>query len=206
MQVKRTNTIVNEVVKIFRKNYGFARMKMLKEAGIHTRTIAQACSDGIIEKIKPGLYKLSGYARDEHENFVSIALSYQSAVVCLTSAAEYYGLTTFDSPEITIAVPHFSSRIKISYPPVKIYYFSRKQYQGEILPVKTHSGIFNIYSMEKTIIDLFRYRRKIGDDIFLECLKNYLKKSKNNVNKLIACSQQYGNTGAILPYIKAMVV
>ena len=197
---------MNDISKIFKKNHGYARMKMLKDSGIHTRTVAMACSDGIIEKIKPGLYKLVDYTWDEHEGFAVIHQAYSYAVISLTSAAEYYGLTTFNPPEISIAVPHFSSRIKIAYPPVKIYFFKEKQYSEEIHTIKSESGIFNIYSVEKTVVDLFRYRRKIGDDIVLECLRKYLEKNKNNVNKLIACAKLFGMVDKMLPVIRAMVV
>ena len=65
---KRTNTNkMNEIVKIFEKNKGYARMVELKKANIHTRRIANAVERGIIEKIKPGLYKLVNYEHDEHE-------------------------------------------------------------------------------------------------------------------------------------------
>lgn len=197
---------MNDIIKIFKKNQGYARMKMLKEAGIHTRTVASACNDGIIEKIKPGLYKLVDYPWDELDGLVAVYTAYSSAIVCLTSAAEYYGLTTFNPPEISVAVPHYASRLKIAYPPVKVYYFTEKQYSEEVITVKSKSGIFNIYSVEKTIVDLFRYRKKIGDDIVLECLRNYLKKNKNNVNRLIACAKRFGVSEKLLPVIKVMVV
>ena len=63
-----------------------------------------------------------------------------------------------------------------------------------------------IYSVEKTLVDLFRYRKKIGDDIVLECLRNYLKENKNNVNKLIACAKLFGMVDKMFPIIRAMVV
>ncbi|MBI9031865.1 type IV toxin-antitoxin system AbiEi family antitoxin domain-containing protein [bacterium] len=41
----------------FYKHNGYARMKDLKENKFHTRAIAKAVEENIIEKIKPGLYK-----------------------------------------------------------------------------------------------------------------------------------------------------
>jgi hypothetical protein len=50
---------------------------------------------------------------------------------------------------------------------------------------ETKSGLIRIYNQEKTICDLVRYQHKIGDDIVIESLKNYLKQKRKDINKLI---------------------
>jgi len=60
---------MEKIIRIFKKNKGFARMKELKDAGVHTRKVAKAVSEGTIEKIEPGLYKLVDYPWDEHSSF-----------------------------------------------------------------------------------------------------------------------------------------
>ena len=111
------------MIKIFYSNKGYARMKELKVAKIHTRNIANALSEGIIEKIKPGLYKLVNYQWDENGSFTDISKSNKMAVICLTSASEYYEFTTFNPSIITVAVPNNTGRFLINYPPIKTYYF-----------------------------------------------------------------------------------
>ncbi len=94
----------------------------------------------------------------------------------------------------------------MAYPPLKIYYFPRKHYEIGIVSVNSTGGIFKIYSEEKTIADLFRYRQKIGDDIVLESLKNYLAKKKKNINLLLERAEFRGVQKQMLPYIKAMMI
>jgi hypothetical protein len=71
--------------------------------------------------------------------------------------------------------------------------------------IKTSAGTVRMYNMEKTICDVFRYRNKIGENLALEGLRNYLRRKDSNINKLnefaIACRVKT----VILPYIKAMV-
>ncbi|MFZ2322581.1 MAG: type IV toxin-antitoxin system AbiEi family antitoxin domain-containing protein [Ignavibacteriaceae bacterium] len=177
---------MEEIIKIFEKNKGYARMVELKKANIHTRRIANAVEQGVIEKIKPGLYKLANYDRDEHESFVEVCHANKRAVICMLSAASFYELTTFNPSYITVAVPHNTPRFKLDYPPIKVYYFADSYFSPGIEILKTKSGIVRIYNKEKTIGDLFRYMNKLGEDIAFEALKEYLRNRREmNIPKLL---------------------
>lgn len=180
-------------------------MKELRNQKIHPRGIAKAVSEGIIEKIKPGLYKLVNYPWDEHGSFADVCNANKKAVICLTSAADYFELTTFNPSNITVAVPHNTPGFKLEYPPIQVFYFPNKYYETGIDEIDTKSGRIKIYKIEKTICDLFRYRNKIGDDIVIESLKNYLKLKKRDINKLFEYAEILSVKEKILPYVKAIV-
>ncbi|MBM4176546.1 MAG: Abortive infection protein AbiEi [Ignavibacteria bacterium] len=196
---------MKEIIKIFEKHKGYARMKELRNQKIHPRKITKAISEGIIEKIKPGLYKLVNYPWDENGSFADVCKSNKKAVICLTSASSYYELTTFNPSYITVAVPHNSPGFKLEYPPIQVYYFPHKYYETGIIQVETKSGIIRIYNLEKTICDLFRYRTKIGDDIVIESLKSYLELKKRDINKLFEFAETLSVKEKMLPYVKAIV-
>ena len=196
---------MKNMISLFKKNHGYLRMKDIKKADIHTRKVAQAIEEGVIEKIKPGLYKLIDYPWDEHTSFLDIFKVNNKAVICLTSASSYYGLTTFNPSENEIAVPHNTPRFNLDYPPVKVYYFLDKYYDVGIEVMKKNQGSFKIYNREKTVADLFRYRNKIGEDIVIETLKSYISSKHKNINKLIEFAEICNVKKIILPYIKAIV-
>ena len=191
--------------KIFKKHNGYARMQELRNQKIHSRVIVKAIEEGIIEKVKPGLYKLVDYPWDEHGSFADVCNSHNKAVICLTSAASYYDLTTFNPSYLTVAVPHNTPSFKLEYPPIQVYYFPHKYYETGINEIDTKSGFIKIYNREKTICDLFRYQTKIGDDIVIETLKNYLKLKKRDINKLFEYAETLRVREKILPYVKAIV-
>jgi len=179
-------------------------MHELRNKGVQTRTIAKAVKDGVIEKIKPGLYKLVDYPWDENGSFADGCNSYNRAVICLTSAAAYYELTTFNPSYITVAVPHNTPGFKLDYPPIQVYYFPNKYHETGINEIDTKSGHIRIYNQEKTICDLFRYGNKIGDDIIIESLRNYLKQKKRNINKLFEYAVILKVKEKLQPYVKAI--
>ncbi|HET53989.1 MAG TPA: Abortive infection protein AbiEi [Ignavibacteria bacterium] len=193
---------MEKLIKIFKKKKGFARMKELREAGIQTREIAEAIETKIIEKIKPGLYKLKDYPFDENESLVSVCKAKSSAVICLLSAAAFYELTTYNPKEIFVAVPHNTDKFRLAYPPLNVYYFIDKYYQHGIIVQDTKSGEIKIYNKEKTIIDLFRYKDKLGEDVFLESLKNYLRSKERKITKLSDMAGKFDLYKKMEPYIK----
>ncbi|MFZ1520421.1 MAG: type IV toxin-antitoxin system AbiEi family antitoxin domain-containing protein [Ignavibacteriaceae bacterium] len=197
---------MEKITKIFKKNNGYARMMELRTSGIQTRDIAKAIKNGIIEKIKPGLYKLANYEHDEHESFVEVCHANKRAVICMLSAASYYELTTFNPSEIYVAVPNNTDKFALSYPPIKVYYFADSYYSPGIEILKTKSGIVRIYNKEKTIGDLFRYINKIGEDVAVESLKTYLQNRKErNIPKLIEYAEICGVKKKIEPMVKAIL-
>lgn len=193
---------MNKLGEIFEKNKGFARMKEMREAGVQTRDIAKAVAEGIVEKIKPGLYKLSGYPFDENESFATVCNADNKAVICLLSAASFYELTTFIPSEVYVALPMNTPRFNISYPPFKIYYFRNNKYELGIDEKKTGSGIIKIYTIEKTIVDLFRYMNKLGEDIALESLKTYMRNKNNKPGLLADIALKLGAYKKMEPYMK----
>lgn len=196
---------MERLIEFFKGHKGYARMKDLKLSQIHTREIAKALSDRKIEKIKRGLYKMVEYSWAEHSGFIDICRANKSAVICLASALEYYNLTTFNPSEITVAVPHNTDRFRLEYPPIKVFYFRHAFYSTGIDSVVMKHGTIRIYNREKTICDMFRYRKKLGEDIALEGLKNYLHLSGANINTLRKYAEICQVKTVMIPYVKAIV-
>jgi predicted transcriptional regulator of viral defense system len=196
---------VDELIAFFLEHQGYARMKDLKTNGFHTRQIAKAVDAGWIDKVTPGLYKLVDYPWSEQSGWVDVCRAKKSAIICLTSALEYYQLTTFSPPEITVAVPHNTDKFVIDYPPIQVFYFPARFYQPGIEIVETAHGSIRIYNIEKTICDLFRYRKRLGEDLALEGLKNYLKRKTARIHKLKEYAELCQVKTILTPYLKAIV-
>ena len=182
-------------------------MKDLKASSIHTRDIAHLLQENIIEKVKPGLYRLSNLPQEDNISisFIDVCRAIPKGVICLLSALEFHDLTTFNPSEIYIAIPNSIKGVKIEYPPVRVYYFRDRFYDCGIETVVTSIGEVRIYNQEKTICDMFRYRHKLGEDVALEGLKNYLKRNHADIQKLTEYAERCQVKKVLLPYIKALI-
>ena len=119
---------MERVLKIFEHYNGYANLQDLKRAGIHTDTLRKLVDENIIEKVKPGLYKLIDMPMVAHQSFIDVCLAIPKAVICLHSALSFYELTTAVPSVIMAAIPRESKPTKINYPPIDIYYFSENTY------------------------------------------------------------------------------
>ena len=212
---RKESRINMTIVSYLKKHGGYARMKELKKSSIYARDIAKLLDQGVIEKVKPGLYRLAKIETIKPEfnepgklpsaSIIDVCHAMPEGVICLASALEFYGLTTFNPSEVNVAIPNSAKPPKILYPPVKIFYFRERFYKPGIEQIKTQAGIVKIYNREKTICDMFRYRKKIGEDIALEGLKNYLKLEDANINKLREYAEICQVKTVMMPYLKALV-
>jgi len=193
------------VTKYLKRHKGYARMKDMKASGIHTREIQKLLKDGRLVKVKPGLYKLADIRPGEASGLVEICLAMPKAVICLTSALAFHELTTFVPTAISFAIPRSDKPVKLSSPPNDPYYFSEKQYKVSIEHRETKAGHIRIYGPEKTVCDMFRFRNKLGEDLALEGLKEYLKRRNRNLNKLMKFAEVCRVRRILEQYTKVIV-
>ena len=72
----------------------------------------------------------------------------------------------------------------LNYPPIKIFYFRERFYNPGIEMIKTKYGEIKIYNKEKTVCDMFRYRNKLGEELAMQALKNYLEQKRKVLQHL----------------------
>ncbi len=56
--------------------------------------------------------------------------------------------------------------------PLDIYHFSGDSYSFGIETVHSPDGDFSVYSVEKTLVDCFKFRNRIGLDVAVAALKD----------------------------------
>ena len=181
-------------------------MQDMKAASIQTREIAQLLEDGMIEKIKPGLYRLAGHSNENpfRSTLIDVCKAMPKGVICLLSALDYHELTTFNPSEVYVAIPHSDKPTKIIYPPVKTFFFRERLYTPGIVRIRTENGNVRVYNKEKTICDMFRYRYKLGEHLAFEALKMYLRRKGANMNALQKYAEICQVKSVLIPYLKAL--
>ena len=198
---------MDRIIKYLKKNGGYARMKDFRAESFHPRDVARLLENGTIEKVKPGLYKLPDIktSAGNDMSLVDACHAVPQGVICLVSAISFYELITFNPSEIFVAIPHAWKPHRIKYPPIRFFYFRDRFHKPGMIRLYTKGGSIRIYSKEKTICDMFRYRNKLGIDLALEGLRNYLKLKDANIRKLREYAEICQVKTVMLPYVKAIV-
>jgi predicted transcriptional regulator of viral defense system len=189
--------------KIFREHHGILRTGQAKKLGIDEPILIQMHEDGLLVREARGLYRLAELPPLSNPDFVQVSIRIPESVICLISALNFHHLTTQIPFRIYIALPQNIKPPRIEYPPLDIIYLSDKPYVAGIETYKIDGIPVKIYSREKSVADCFKFKNKIGSDIALEALKDYLNQPNRNIAELMNCARINRVEKIMRPYLQA---
>jgi predicted transcriptional regulator of viral defense system len=171
----------------FKQNGGFLRSadSLTAAEKYHLRRLI---NEGIISRMKRGLYRLNGFPGIFQE--AEVARMIPSGIFCMFTAWANYHLTTFISAEYHIAVAKSFKIVLPKYPPVKLYYWDNQIIDLGKTSKEINDTFVNIYDLERSVCDAVRFRNKIGYDLLGEILRNYIHHRDKNLDKLIKYAAQ----------------
>jgi predicted transcriptional regulator of viral defense system len=190
---------------IFRRHGGVLRMSEALYAGIHRRMLYSMLEAGVIEQLSRGLYRLADLAPLGNPDLVSVSLKIPSGVICLISALAYHEITTQVPHEVYVALERGTEPPRLGHPPIHIFWFSGQAFTLGIQPHKIDDVTVRIYSPEKTIVDCFKYRNKIGLDTAIEALKLYREKKRFKPEDLMQTARVCRVEKVMRPYLEALL-
>lgn len=180
-----TNQAIEHATQLFSTYKGILKTSQALALGIAPRTLYGMRDSGLLRQISRGTFQLADQEPLGNPDLVSVAKRIPKAVICLISALHFYGLTTQIPHKVYIALPQPAEKPRLDSPPLDIIWLSDKVYSAGITAQSIDGIPIKIYSIEKTITDCFKFRNKIGIDVALEALKEYLKMSQKNIEHLI---------------------
>lgn len=190
---------------IFRAHNGYLRTSEAIGLGIAPRTLYAMRDGNLLEQVSRGIYRLTELPELTNPDLVQVALRIPKGVICLISALAFYDLTTQIPHEIYLALPQHSAKPRLDYPPLRLFWLSAPSYEAGIEEHLLDNVPVRIYSVEKTIADCFKFRHKIGMDVALEALKEYLRSGSFQVERLLNYARINRSEQLMRPYLEALI-
>lgn len=145
-----------------------------RQAGVHTRQLYAWRESGEVVPLSRGVFRRAD-ALAAHPELLAVAHRSPVAVVCLVSAAALHELTDELPRAVQIAVPRGSRPPRIAYPPVEVFQFDAATFELGLSEVDAAEGEpVRVYSPARTVVDLMRFRRRIGEPLALGAVRHYL--------------------------------
>lgn len=167
--------------------------------------INKLVDSGRLIKLNKSYYENAGY-RGEESDFYYVQAYAPQGVICLLSAAVYYNLTTFIPDAIDVAIPR---KAKVStvpnWPQMNIHHYTDGRYALGVKTVQEGKNHFQIYDMEKTVVDIVFYREKVGIEETREILVNYLQRKDRNLNRLLKYAKLMKCDTVMRQYLEVLV-
>ena len=190
---------------LLRKHKGVLRMSQALREGVGRSTLYAMRDTGELERLGRGLYRLKSMPPLSHPDFVTVAAKIPRGVICLVSALAHHDLTTQVPHEVQIALERGSARPRLQYPPLRIFWFSAAAYRAGIEKVELDGVAVQIYSPEKTVVDCFKYRNKLGMDVVLEAIRLWRDKRAGHAKALIDHARTCRVEAVVRPYLEAVL-
>ena len=177
----------------------------LRELGLSYYKINKMVGQHLLSKMNNKMYENAAYSGDESDYAAAMAYV-PRGVICMMSAARYYGLTNYLPDAVNIAIER---DMKVStfteWPQLHFWYFPQKRYEAGIVTGRDEGGEFRIYDIEKTVADILYYRNKIGIEETREILKNYLSRDSRNLPVLHRYAEKLGCGKILGTYLEVLL-
>jgi len=196
---------MDQAIEIFTTHKGILKTSQALALGIAPRTLYAMRDAGLIRPISRGVYQLADQELPGNPDLISVALRIPKAVICLISALHFYGITTQIPHKVSIALPQSAEKPRLDFPPLDIVWLSEKTYTAGIIEQQVDGVPIKVYSREKTIADCFKFRNKIGIDVALEAMKDYINLPDRQLDQLLFFARIDRVDNLVSRYLEALI-
>ena len=194
-----------DALAVFRQHGGMLRTAAARRAGVNPATLYALRDAGLLERVTRGLYRLTEAESLSNPDLATVAAKVPEAVVCLISALDFHDLTTQIPHKVYIALRQGSHSPRMERPPVQAIYVTGPCFSAGVEVHELDGVPVRIYSAEKTLVDCFKHRKKIGLDVALEALRLYRQRGRANVPELLQHARTCRVSRVMRPYLEALL-
>lgn len=180
------------------------RSKEAVAAGVSWRDLYRLRDVGEVIELSRGLFQLADAVGEANIDFVAICARAPHGMICLNSSLAYWDLSDEIPAVVHLAVPEGSRRPAIDHPPTRVHVFARRTFHlGRLRVQEGHGSGFWITDHERTVVDAFRLRHLVGEDLALGAARRYLSQQPRRA-RLAEVARQLGVAVPLLSALRIM--
>ncbi len=159
---------------------------------------------GEVQRIGRGLYRLRDAPLSELETIATVSKRIPGAIVCLLTALHVHGIGTQAPRDVWIALDRKARKPQASGLPVRVVRFSGPMLRYAIETREVLGVPVRLTSPARTVVDCFRYRKKIGMDVALEALRDAVSSRRATVDEIARAAEVCRIQTVISPYLESI--
>lgn len=189
---------MDKIHRALTKSGGVIRSYELQEPRAYYN-INKEIKSGNVIRIKNGVYMLP---EELASTMIDVARIVPGGVVCLYSAWNYYGLTTQIPDGFYIAIEKHRKVVVPEIMGIILCYWQEKYCTMGVVETEIANHKVKIFCIEKSVCDAIKFRNKIGTEVAIEILKNYLKRKERNISLLMDFAKQMRILSTMRQYLE----
>ena len=184
------------------KGRPLVRSELVKR-GFRGNTLSEMAKSGIVYRIAHGVYAPSCGSKSEFFDYELAARVMPKGVFTFRSALRLHGLTDDNPQRMTMAIPSGSHRPKTMLP-VDFVYMTPVLLQSDVEERSPNGATFKVFTLERTLVECFKARNKIGIGICVAALRDAFSKGVVNHNILWDSMKRCRMTKVMAPYLEGL--
>ena len=198
-QNKLMELVANEV----EKNNGFVFLATLKDSGYPNQSSLNCLKKEGFEKISGGIYLSPLYYEDDMYVFQK---RFAKGVYSHETALYLHNLSDVTPFNYTMTFPRGYHSKKIKEEPISVVWKDRSVWQEDQTTVRSSNGNdIVVYSMERTLCDMFNTRYEADEDVRLQAIVKYMKRADKNIPKLLNLAKRYNVLDKLKTYVEVLL-
>ena len=161
--------------------------------------IRKEIESGKVIRIKNGVYILP---EEMSSTMIDIERIVPGGILCMYSAWDYYGLTTQIPDGFYVAIEKHRKVVVPQVAGIVLCYWESKYCTMGVMETEIEGHKLKIFSIEKSVCDAVKFRNKIGTEVTVEIIRNYLKRKDRNVALLMDYAKKMRVFSTIRQYLE----
>lgn len=182
----------------------FFRPRDVLPFGVSFRQLQRFVAEGAVEKAGNGVYRLSEVEPNEFETIAMVATKAPDAIVCLLSALRVHDIGTQSPHQVWLAIDRKARTPRRLPAKVRIVRFSGAMLTYGVVTQSMQGVRVRLTNPARTVVDCFRYRKKIGLDVAMEALRDAVRSRKAMVSEIDRAAEVCRIRTVIGPYLEAL--
>jgi len=176
----------------------------LVKRGFRGNTLSEMASRGVLYRVAHGVYAPVAASSSEYFDYELAAQVVPCGVFTLISALRIHGLTDENPMRMTLAIPAKSHSPKTVLP-IDFVYMTTGLLEKDVEEKCPHGVAFRVFSVERTIVECFKARNKIGVDVAVRAFKDAVSKGRIDFSKLGRVMSACRMSKVMAPYVEGMI-
>lgn len=172
--------------------------------GVPRATLSRLVADRHIERVGRGLYALPKRSEESQDELALVCLRIPRAIVGLLSALRLHELTTESPHEVWILLPRGARRPRLDHPPLRVSWTTPELLTQGIEGHTVGGMEVRVTSPARTVAEVFKHRNRIGLDVAVAALRDYLERHRTGRAELRRMAEHLGVERVMRPYLEAM--
>lgn len=177
-----------------------------RRVGVHPRDLYAMRDRGDLILLSRGVYRQASAPTPTHPDLLAISRRVPGAVVCLVSALSVWDLTDELPPSVQFAIPRGSRAPRIDFPPAESFLFGARTFEDGVQQVEAApSEMVRVYGPSRTVVDVMRFRHRLGEVQALASLRAYLSRPGAQPAEVVRYARSLGVDGPVRRAMDAML-